>query len=109
RPPDRPARRHAGAGAYAQPAASQEPQPMRTFPIFLVVLTLLAASAAAQTSYPMITHAAPVAVQRGKTTSVVVSGQMNFAGAYKVLFEGKGVSALVVPPAKPAALTRSVT
>jgi hypothetical protein len=63
---------------------------------------LLAAHARAQTSYPMITHATPVAVQRGKTTEVVVEGQMNFAGAYKALFEGPGLSAEVLkePAAK---------
>jgi hypothetical protein len=54
---------------------------------------------AAQTSYPMVTHALPVAVQRGKTADVSVEGQMNFAGAYKVLFEGSGLAAEVVPGA----------
>jgi hypothetical protein len=54
--------------------------------------------AAAQTSYPMITDTSPVAVQRGKTTEVTVEGQMNFAGVYKALIEGKGVAAEVVSP-----------
>jgi hypothetical protein len=54
----------------------------------------------------MITHANPVAVQRGKTVEVLVEGQMNFAGCYKALFEGTGITAEVVapaetPPAKP--------
>jgi hypothetical protein len=80
---------------------------MRTFPLLCVLF--IAAGARAQTSYPMITHATPVAVQRGTTATVVVSGQMNFAGAYKVLFEGKGIAAEVQQPAKPAAVTRSVT
>ncbi len=65
----------------------------------------------AQTSYPMITHTNPVAVQRGKTTEVAVEGQMNFAGAYQALFEGKGVSAALVPgPAgkDPKGATRQV-
>jgi hypothetical protein len=53
----------------------------------------------------MITHTSPVAVQRGKTSEVTVSGQMDFSGVYKVLFEGSGLSAEVVPssttPASP--------
>src|SRR5262249_41642612 len=62
-----------------------------------------------QTSYPMITHTTPVAVQRGKTTEVVVEGQMNFAGVYKALFEGNGITAEVVPTAaKPAAPVKTV-
>ena len=59
--------------------------------VFLCFLWLFFASpvsAIAQTSYPMITHVTPVAVQRGKTVEVTVEGQMNFAGAYKALFEG---------------------
>jgi hypothetical protein len=56
----------------------------------------------------MITHTSPVAVQRGKTSEVTVSGQMDFAGVYKVLFEGTGISAEVVggqatPPSTPNA------
>src|SRR5438105_15457021 len=68
----------------------------------------------AQTSYPMITHVTPVAVQRGQTAEVTVEGQMNFAGVYKALFEGGGLRAEVVggPPAKapagPPAQVRSV-
>jgi hypothetical protein len=57
--------------------------------------------ASAQTSFPMITHANPVAVQRGKTAEVVVEGQMNFAGCTKALFEGTGVTAEIVAPAMP--------
>jgi hypothetical protein len=45
----------------------------------------------------MVTHATPVALQRGKTAEITVEGQMSFAGAYKVLFEGRGVSAELVP------------
>jgi hypothetical protein len=66
-----------------------------------LVICLAAVSADAQTSYPMVTHVTPVAVQRGKTSEVTVEGQMNFAGAYKVLFEGAGVSAEIVPSAAP--------
>ncbi|MCZ2341811.1 MAG: PPC domain-containing protein [Bacteroidales bacterium] len=55
----------------------------------------------AQTSFPMVTHTVPVAVQRGTTAEVVVEGKMNFAGAYKVLISGDGVQAEVVPPPAP--------
>ncbi len=77
--------------------------------VFLLAL-LLSGSAPAQTSYPMITHVAPVALQRGKTTEVTVSGQMNLAGVYKALFEGTGLSALDLPPmpATPPKAVRSV-
>lgn len=57
----------------------------------------------AQTSYPMITHTHPVAVQRGKTAEVVVQGQQNFFGTYKALVEGDGVTAEVVPQDPPKA------
>src|SRR4051794_29091253 len=59
---------------------------------------LAAAPAAAQTSYPMVTHTTPVAVQRGTTAEVTVEGRMNFAGTYKALFEGTGLTAEVLPP-----------
>jgi hypothetical protein len=81
---------------------------MRTL-LPLVALPLFAGAASAQTSYPMITHVSPVAVQRGKTTTVVVSGQMNFAGCYKALFQGDGVRARFVPQKKEPALVRAVT
>src|SRR4051794_21063671 len=55
--------------------------------------SVLAARGPAQTSYPMITNVTPVAVQRGKTAEVIVEGKMNFAGVYKALFEGSGISA----------------
>lgn len=68
------------------------------------VSSWLGASASAQTSYPMITHTAPVAVQRGTTAEMTVEGQMDFQGVYKVLMEGKGITAEVVAlaPAKAA-------
>ncbi len=83
----------------------------------LAVLLVLAAAAPAfgQTSFPMITHTSPTAVQRGTTAEVEVAGQQNFAGAYKVLVAGTGVAAEVVPPkgkgkkaADPKAPTRTV-
>jgi hypothetical protein len=48
----------------------------------------------------MITHTSPVAVQRGQTAEVTVEGQMNFTGVYKVLLDGAGVTAEVVPGPK---------
>ena len=45
---------------------------MRT-PSIPLLLLVLAVPAAAQTSYPMITHVTPVAVQRGKSTEVLVA------------------------------------
>lgn len=77
------------------------------------ILLAAAAPAHGQTSYPMITHCTPVAVQRGTTAEVTVEGQMNFAGVHTVLVEGKGVSAAVVAPAPakgqtPLAAVRSV-
>src|SRR5262249_28684002 len=74
----------------------------------LLALAALAAPAAAQTSYPMITHVTPVAVQRGKTTEVTAFGQQNFAGAYQAVFEGAGLKAEVVAAPKAPALVRSV-
>src|SRR5262245_16878220 len=70
-----------------------------TFRNLLILLTglVITAPTFGQTSYPMITHCTPTAVQRGTTTDVTVEGQMNFAGVYKMLVEGKGVSAEILP------------
>jgi hypothetical protein len=64
-------------------------------------LSLIHGIAFAQTSYPMLTQVYPAGVQRGTTTEVTVSGSRNFAGAYRVLFEGEGLTAVILPP-KPA-------
>ena len=75
------------------------------------ILTVFATanSLFAQTSFPMITHAYPVAVQRGTTVEVAVDGKMNFAGAYKAIFEGTGVTAEATsPPPTPAGVLTSV-
>ena len=72
----------------------------------LVVLGVFAIGlvpVAAQTSFPMVTHTMPVAVQRGKTTEVLVVGRMDFRGVYKALFEGTGISAEVIPQPAPKA------
>ncbi len=70
--------------------------------ILLTALAFIAGRATAQTSYPMVTHAVPVALQRGKTSDITVEGQMTFAGAYKVMFEGTGLTAEIVPNPSPA-------
>jgi hypothetical protein len=57
----------------------------------------------AQTSYPMITHTFPVAVQRGKTTEVTVEGQMSFFGVYQALFDAPGLSAKIISVPGPKA------
>ena len=79
---------------------------MRTWRIALgwIAWFGLLGGAHAQTSYPMITHTMPVAVQRGKTTAVTVAGQMNFFGVYKALFAGTGLSAGVSTFQTPTAI-----
>jgi len=68
---------------------------MRTSPLLLL---LVPAIASGQTSFPMIAHVTPVAVQRGTTAEVTVECRTSsLAGAYKVVFEGKGVAAEVLP------------
>ncbi len=65
--------------------------------------------ASAQTSYPMITHVTPVAVQRGKTTEITVEGQMNFASIHTLLIEGKGVAGEVIPGSESKAMPKGGT
>ena len=78
--------------------------------ISLVLLFLVAGLTPAQVCYPMTSHVLPVAVQRGKTTTVTVYGTQNFAGTYKALFEGTGITAEVIAPkGKQAATARLVT
>src|SRR5258708_15207651 len=81
-----------------------------------LIIFVFASVGQGQTSYPMITHAYPTAIQKGKTSEVVVEGQQNFLGAYKVLVEGDGVTAEIVaveppktqPPQKPMVRTVKV-
>jgi hypothetical protein len=65
---------------------------------------LLAMPLAAQTTFPMIGSAFPLAAQRGKTTDITVTaagqGGTNLYGAYKAIFSGQGVKAEIVPPEK---------
>jgi hypothetical protein len=63
-----------------------------------LLLLLLPSVAVGQTSFPMVTHVAPVAVQRGTTSELLVECRTSsLAGAYKVLVEGDGVTADVLP------------
>ncbi|HEY1187241.1 MAG TPA: PPC domain-containing protein [Gemmata sp.] len=77
---------------------------MRAAAAFLCV-TVFASMGSAQTSFPMITHVSPVAVQRGATSEVTVECRTSsLAGAYKVLVEGTGVTAVVLAgPTAPGA------
>jgi hypothetical protein len=72
-----------------------------------VSLAAGAVGAGAQTSFPMIISTFPSGVERGKTVIVTVNagtvnggGGANLYGAYKVMVEGKGVQAEIVPPEK---------
>lgn len=76
----------------------------------LVAALLPLTESRAQISYPMITHTHPLAVQRGQSSEVEVSGTQNFWGAYQVLVQDDDVYAEIVPskqepkPDKPGAL-----
>lgn len=76
--------------------------------VALLSFVVFSLSTRAQTSFPMVTHTVPTAVQTGTTAEVSVEGLMNFAGAYKVLFREPGLSAEVIPAKDPKAATRSV-
>lgn len=68
----------------------------------LLAAALLPTLAAAQTSFPMVTHVTPVAVQRGTTSEVTVECRTSsLGGAYKILVEGDGVSLEPLPPKEP--------
>src|SRR5436309_618673 len=84
------------------------PLPFFLFVFFVCFVCFVVTPAVAQTSYPMVTHVTPVAVQRGKTAEVSVEGQMGFARTYKVLFDGSGVGAEVVPAPQAKPPVRSV-
>ncbi len=76
----------------------------QTLPLCLLCLFAAITPLSAQTSFPMLGGAFPLGVQRGKTTDVTVyaggNGGANLYGAYKALFSGQGVSAIIVPPEK---------
>lgn len=67
----------------------------------IILMGALAAVASGQTSFPMITHVTPVAVQRGQTSEVKVEckSPSSLHGAYKALFDAPGLTAeFVVTP-----------
>ncbi len=77
---------------------------IRTSPWAVAAAAVLAATtpAAAQTSFPMVTHTHPLAVQRGTVQEATVScNGGSLVDAYQVLIEGTGVTAEVVPPKDP--------
>src|SRR5579872_3680414 len=74
---------------------------MRTA-IACVCMAVFSPVAVAQTSFPMVTHVSPVAVQRGTSAEVTVECRTSsLAGAYKVLVEGTGVAAEVITEKEP--------
>ena len=75
----------------------------------ITVLMAIAAlaDAGAQTSFPMIISTYPSGAERGKMVVVTVNagtvnggGGANLYGAYKVMMQGEGVKAEIVPPEK---------
>ena len=68
-------------------------------------MILLASTARAQTSYPMVSRTHPVAIQRGSSAEVTIGGQGDLGGATAILFDVPGLTAEVVaePAPKPAA------
>jgi len=68
--------------------------------VALIVPFVLIGVLPAQTSYPMVTHATPVAIQRGTTVELTVEGQQNFWGTTAIVFDGPGVTGVPVEPVK---------
>lgn len=68
--------------------------------VALLVPFVLAGVLPAQTSYPMVTHVTPVAVQRGATVELTVEGQQNFWGTTAIVFDGRGVTGVPVEAVK---------
>jgi Bacterial pre-peptidase C-terminal domain len=60
-----------------------------------------AATSLGQTSYPMVVRVEPVAVARGRTVEITISGQENFDGAWALLCEPPGLSAEVLKVDRP--------
>jgi len=66
-----------------------------------VLLLVAALPSIALAEYPMLMGLKPVAAQVGGTSEHIVSSRYNLYGTYKVLVTGRGVTAEVVPVAKP--------
>jgi hypothetical protein len=63
-----------------------------------VATTMFAASSlAAQTGFPGVTSVYPLAVERGKTTTVTLAANRTLSTAYKALVSGTGVKAKMIP------------
>jgi hypothetical protein len=74
-------------------------QPARIGVVLVAILCATCSaptSAPAQTSYPMTLRVDPVAVQRGRSVEIVVSGQENWSGASLLLCEGPGLRGQVL-------------
>src|SRR3954449_6735227 len=75
--------------------------------VVAIGMVVAVSAAGAQTSFPMIISTYPSGVERGKTVVVTVNagtvnggGGGNLYGAYRVMMEGEGVKAEIVPPEK---------
>ncbi len=66
-----------------------------------ILLTVAALPPAAVAQYPMLMGLKPVAAQVGQTSEHTISSRYNLYGAHKVLVTGRGVTAEIVPVAKP--------
>jgi hypothetical protein len=72
---------------------------LRTVVFAFTALAALPLAASAQTSFPMLNSVFPCGLERGKSVELTLSGLHNYHGAYRVLVQGTGVTAEVVPPA----------
>jgi hypothetical protein len=73
-------------------------RPVFVHPVSLAIAAAawIAAGARAQTSYPMTTRVDPIAVSRGQTVEIAVSGRENFAGAFALLCASPGLRGEVI-------------
>lgn len=70
--------------------------PRRAAVLVLSTMLLCSREAHAQIAHPMITHLRPVALERGATAKILISGQQDFAGANAVLVDDPSVTGKVV-------------
>jgi len=75
---------------------------MRPTLLAFLLLGLSSAAAIGQTSFPMITHVTPTAVQRGQTSEVRVEckSPSSLSGAYKLIFSSPDITAGVISDKK---------
>ena len=67
----------------------------------LILVLFVAATATAQTSYPMLMTLEPIAIQVGTNADMVVKSRSSMWGANKVMVSGQGVTGEVMHPAPP--------